>query len=459
MYQTAVINVVGLSETVLGAHTPHLTRFRDANGLTPLTPVLPAVTCSVQSSILTGAVPGGADGHGIVGNGWYDRNLGEVMFWKQSNRLVRAEKIWETARRRDPAFTCANMFWWYNMHTSADVAVTPRPQYKADGRKIPDIYTTPSDLRRNLQDRFGQFPLFKFWGPAAGIESSQWIARASMHVHERFDPTLTLIYLPHLDYDLQRWGPDDPRIRTAAREIDSVVGAMMAHFESRAVRVIVLSEYGIEPVTDAVHINRRLREAGWLAARTEDGLELLDPVASQAFAVTDHQIAHVYVAQPDDVPQVRSLCESIDGVEHALEPAGQMEAGIDHERSGDLVLIADTGRWFSYDYWLDDARAPDFARTVEIHRKPGYDPVELFLDPRIRWPRLSIGWRLLKRKLGLRQLMDVIPLDASLVRGSHGRVETAPEYRPVLMSSHRAACEQPIPCTAVRDAILDHVFD
>ena len=453
---TAVINVVGLSSSLIGEATPHIQAFVKRGRLCRLKPVLPAVTCPVQASMLTGKLP---REHGIVGNGWYNRDLAEVHFWKQSNRLVRGEKVWETAKRRDPSVTCANMFWWYNMYSSADYAVTPRPIYKADGRKYPDCYSHPADLRIMLQEKLGTFPLFHFWGPASSIASSRWIAEASKIVHERYRPTLTLIYLPHLDYGLQKFGPDYPKINRSLREIDEVVGDLISYFDDQGVSTIILSEYGIESVDDAVHINRVLRKESALQVREEQGLEVLDAGASDAFAVADHQVAHLYVKDESKVEHYAELARSVPGVEQVLGREKQVAAGLDHQRSGELVLIAQPHRWFSYYYWLEDECAPDFARTVDIHRKPGYDPLDLFLDPATGLPKLRIAWKLLKRKLGFRTLMDVIPLDASRVRGSHGRVDQRPESQPVLITTqpdHERSDE--LPCHAVRDVILAHLF-
>ena len=452
----AVILVVGLNRSLIGPHSPRIKAFADAGIVRTLKPVLPAVTCSVQSSMLTG-LP--VRTHGIVGNGWYNRELAEVHFWKQSNHLVHGEKVWETAKRRDPTITCANLFWWFNMHSTADYSVTPRPMYKADGRKIPDVYSEPGDLRDILQSDLGQFPLFNFWGPGSSIESSQWIARAAMRVHQLKRPTLNLVYLPHLDYALQKLGPEHPSIPGEVAAIDAVVGELLDYFAREGVRVMLMSEYGIEPVDDSVHINRVLREAGFLRVREEQGLELLDPGASDAFAVADHQVAHVYVRSTAMMPRVASICREVPGVEKTLDRASQATMGIDHDRAGDLVLIAEARRWFSYDYWLDDARAPDFARTVDIHRKPGDDPLELFVDPKFASPKLAIGSRLIRRKLGFRTLLDVIPLDTKLVRGSHGRVDQPESVRPVLITDRSVDRHvENLPCEAVRDVVLDAMF-
>ncbi|MCH8804820.1 MAG: alkaline phosphatase family protein [Planctomycetes bacterium] len=454
-HPTAVILVVGLNRSLL-AHAPRLKAFAEQGALRTLRPVLPAVTCSVQSSMLTGAPP---REHGIVGNGWYNRELAEVQFWKQSNRLVGGEKVWETARKRDPSITCAMMFWWHNMYSTVDFSVTPRPMYKADGRKIPDCYADPPELRNALQAKLGRFPLFNFWGPMADIRSSRWIADASIEVHKRHEPTLTLVYLPHLDYALQKLGPDHADIPKTVVEIDAVCGDLIDHFDDRGVRLMFVSEYGIEPVDDAVHVNRMLREEGLLRVREEEGLELLDAGASQAFAVADHQVAHVYVRDRDRIGGVADFCRRIPGVEKVLDRQALAALEIDHPRAGDLLLVSEPRRWFSYYYWLDDARAPDFARTVDIHRKAGYDPAELFLDPGTAAPKLKVAWKLFKRKLGFRTLLDVIPLDARLIRGSHGRVEQPKPLRPVLITARDYADHaDTLACQSVRNVILEHLF-
>jgi predicted AlkP superfamily pyrophosphatase or phosphodiesterase len=457
MRPTIVILVVGLTPRHLGPHTPRLDALARAGAIRPLTTVTPALTCTVQATFMTGDLP---RDHGIVGNGWLFRDLMEIWLWRQSNRLVAGDKIWDAGKRRDPAFTTANLFWWYNMAASHDIGVTPRPIYKADGRKLPDCYTKPSGLRDELTGALGPFPLFQFWGPATSIASSRWIARAALHVRRTRSPILTLVYLPHLDYDLQRFGPNDARIAKSLGAIDAVAGDLIDDAARDGARVIVLSEYGITAVSTPIHINRALREAGLLAVRMEDGGEHLDIMQSRAFALADHQIAHVYVPEAELVPEVRRIVSGLPGVERVLDRDGQSAIGLDHPRAGELVAIARKDAWFTYYYWLDDARAPDFARLVEIHRKPGYDPAELFLDPRIRFPQLAIGWRFAKRAVGLRALLDVVPLDATLVKGSHGRPTEAAEDGPLFLSSEpHFISDRAVAATEVRDLILAHVFD
>ena len=457
MHRTAVINVVGLTEGLL-RFAPNLAAWTKGGTLLKIQSAFPAVTCTAQADYVTGRYP---ETHGVVGNGWYARDDCEIRFWRQSNRLVQAPKIWDEARARDASFTCANLFWWFNMYATVDYSVTPRPMYPADGRKIPDVYTSPPALRDELQSRFGTFPLFNFWGPRASVASSRWIAQSAEYVEGKFAPTLTLVYVPHLDYDLQRFGPGARETEEAARQMDEVVGDLIKSYESSGVRVILLSEYGLHEVSVPIHINRRLRSRNLIAVRTEMGRELLDAGASAAFAVADHQVAHVYVNDERRLHEVRELLESTPGIAAILDASGKRTYHIDHNRSGELIAIAEPNAWFTYYYWLDDRHAPDFARTVEIHRKPGYDPVELFLDPAIRVPAVSVGWKLVRRHLGFRTLLDVIPLDATLVRGSHGRrTDAADPDAPVFFSKVRSLLPAPpVASIDVHALILRHLFE
>jgi predicted AlkP superfamily pyrophosphatase or phosphodiesterase len=471
MRRTAVINIVGLTESLIGPQTPRIAAFRQKGAVARIEPAFPAVTCTAQSTYLTGTTPAQ---HGIVGNGWYNREAAEVQFWKQSNHLVHGQKLWEEMRERDPGFTCAKLFWWYNMYSSADYSITPRPAYPADGRKVFDIYTWPFSIRADIKKELGEFPFPTFWGPAAGVQTpqgepeaaSRWIAASAKWIERKYQPTLSLIYLPHLDYNLQRYGPflagAEPTRRTDAngspsaaaspppiggyqvnpaivsdlRAIDTIVGDLIDFFSEQQVQVLVLSEYGISNVDCPIHLNRLFRAEGWLAIKEELGLELLDCGASKVFAVADHQVAHIYLNDRSLEAKVRALLEKQEGIEEVLGGPEKRSTGIDHPRSGNLIAVAKENAWFTYYYWMDDSAAPDFARTVDIHRKPGYDPAELFLDPQIKAVKARIALRLLKKKLGFRMLMDVIPLDATLVRGSHGRRPKNPADYPVMISPH-----------------------
>jgi predicted AlkP superfamily pyrophosphatase or phosphodiesterase len=488
MSRLAVINVVGLTEALIGEHTPRIAEFRKRGALAHIAPAFPAVTCTAQSNYLTGKIP---SQHGIVGNGWFNREFAETQFWKQSNHIVHGQKIWDELRERFndstiQRFTTANCFWWFNMYSNVDFSITPRPMYPADGRKFFDIYSWPYSIREEIKKDLGEFPFFSFWGPAAGIDSpqgkadaaSRWIAESAKWIENKYAPTLNLIYLPHLDYNLQRHGVYAPcsvrpvaepsraagstlhsKIHRDLREIDAIVGDLIDFFGKRGVQVVLLSEYGITNVDTPVHLNRIFRERGWLTVKDELGLEILDAGASKVFAVADHQVAHVYLNDASLEKSVREVLEKTSGVEKILGNAEKIAAGIDHPRAGDLIAVARENAWFTYYYWLDDARAPDFARTVDIHRKPGYDPVELFLDPKIPAVKLKIAWRLLQKKLGLRMLMDVIPLDATLVKGSHGRRPADTQDWPVFITSQPEILgAKQIESTDVFQILLRHVL-
>ena len=393
MTKVCVINVVGLTPELL-EHAPNI---RQLGSASPWTAPYPAVTCTAQATMLTGLPP---REHGIVGNGWYFRDTSEIRFWQQSNSLIQHNGL-----VYDGVET-AKLFWWFNQHAPVHWSVTPKPYYGCDGSKVFDVL---DKTECNLTGHLGPFPFFSFWGPNAGLPASDWIAKATALVLQKNAPELTLTYLPHLDYDFQRYTAPDPK---RVEEVDRCAAIVIDAAQSIGATPIVVSEYGLVPVHKSVSINRALRQAGWLAVRNGPFGEILLPGDSKAFAVVDHQIAHLYVRNPSMLEEVRSLVQSLDGVAAVVHPS-QLE--LDHPRSGEWIVLADEDAWFNYYYWLDDALAPDFARTVDIHRKPGYDPVELFMTSKIRAMA-----RLAQKKLGLRYKMDVIPLDASLVRGSHG---------------------------------------
>jgi predicted AlkP superfamily pyrophosphatase or phosphodiesterase len=445
-----VLDVVGLTPRLL-EHMPHLRAMADKGSSAPLGTVLPAVTCAAQSTFLTGAPP---SEHGIVGNGWYFRELGDVLLWRQHNGLVSGDKLWDAARRVKADYTVANICWWYAMGADTDITVTPRPVYYADGRKEPDCYTRPPALHDELTERLGTFPLFNFWGPGADLVSSRWIIDATRHILRTRHPDLALCYLPHLDYDLQRYGPDDPRSLRAAADLDAAVAPLLDDARAEGRTVVALSEYGITPVSRPVDVNRVLRRAGLLEVHTQDGMEYLDPMASRAFAVADHQTAHVYVRRGEDLARVRTLLEDVPGVAEILDDEGKKAHGLDHPRAGELVLVAEPDSWFTYYYWLDDARAPDFAQLVEIHRKPGYDPAELFMDPLDPYVKVKAAGALARKKLGMRYRMAVVPLDPSPVRGSHGRLPASDEDGPLLLCSTPHGPGDRVAATEVKNLLL-----
>lgn len=455
MQPVCVIDAVGLTPRHLGAQTPHLSALAASGFAASMRGVVPAVTCSAQATMLTGGLP---SAHGIVGNGWHFRETGETKFWVQANALVEGEKLYETARRRAEArrerFSCAKLFWWFNQGAAVDWSVTPKPHYGCDGSKEFAISSQPAELATALESSLGPFPFPSFWGPMAGLPSSAWIAKAAVATMRRQRPTLTLVYLPHLDYDFQRYGPNDPRCAIRVRELDALVGEIASEAKSMGAAVVVLSEYGIVPVSRPVHANLELRAAGLLAVRPGPFGEMLDPFTSRAFAVADHQIAHVIVRDPKDRRAVADKLRSVDGVARVLEGKERAEIGLDHPRAGDLVALSQPRSWFTYYYWLADRDAPDFARTVDIHRKPGYDPCELFFDPKLSAPKLRAAWRLAQKKFGLRYRMDLTPLDATLVRGSHGLEPADAQDGPVFLCDRKDGAAERVAMAEVKERIL-----
>jgi predicted AlkP superfamily pyrophosphatase or phosphodiesterase len=431
MKPLVVLDIVGLTPRLL-AHMPNVRRIADQGWQAELGTVLPAVTCSAQSTFLTGQMPAQ---HGIVGNGWYFRELGEVFLWRQHNKLVHGEKIWETARAANPGYQAANVCWWYAMGATTDLTVTPRPIYYADGRKAPDAYTRPVRLHDELTEALGDFPLFQYWGPTASIASTKWIVGASRRILTGHKPDMLLVYIPHLDYDLQRFGPGAQEAIVAAQAVDAELAPLLQDAQNAGATVVALSEYGITEARRPIDINRTLRAEGLLEVYTQDGMEYLDPWVSRAFAVADHQVAHVYIEDHGDLPRVKELLERLPGVDMVLDRVSQAKYQLDHPRAGDLVVVAEPDAWFTYYYWLNDDRAPDFARGVEIHRKPGYDPAELFFNPADPMVKAKAGLNLVKKKVGLRYTMNVVPLEASMVKGSHGRLPDSPQDGPVLLCS------------------------
>jgi predicted AlkP superfamily pyrophosphatase or phosphodiesterase len=450
-----LINAVGLTPRLL-PHAPRLHALAQSGWSVPLRETLPAVTCTAQATMLTGTSP---ERHGVVANGWLHRDTTEVRFWQQSNRLIQAEPVYATAReraaKRGRSFKSAKLFWWFNQGAAVDLSVTPKPHYALDGNKVFDIQSTPPELADKLKKDLGPFPFFTFWGPAAGLPCTQWIAAAAAIVLLEERPDLSLVYLPHLDYDPQRFGPSGTDMAKHVRALDDAAAPLLDAATAVGARVWVVSEYGHCDVSRPVLPNRALRQAGLLAVRGGPFGEQLDLFASRAFAVCDHQLAHVYVADPADVARVRDLLAPLPGVARVLVGDERHEIDLCHDRSGELILLSEPDAWFAYPFWLDDALAPDYARAVAIHAKPGFDPCELFIDPRLALggkPR--IARRLLAKKLGFRMTLDVVPLDPAIVRGSHGLPAADDLDRPLWIGDGPKPGDGTISMTAIRDTVL-----
>lgn len=454
-----VINIAGLGHSAIGSNSPNLSALVSAGSLSPVQPAVPALTSTSQATMLTGSLP---ERHGIVANGWYFRELASILNWQRSARLITGTPLWESVGESQPAESqtgknvrCANLFWRYATHASSHLNVTERPTYWVDGRKTPDIYTEPQNERDRLVEELGPFPLFRFWGPLAGIESTKWIVDATIRTIKQNSYGLVLSYLPHLDYDHQRFGPDSPQGRKAVEDLDTEAGRLLDVAREHNMSMAVVSDYAFEPVTTPVYLNHVLRREGLLTVQRAENGELLEPGVSRAFAVCDQQIAHIYVKSDDDLAKVRQLIAAEEGVDRVLGAEEMKTLGLAHPRSGELFAIAAAGHWFAYHYWLDEANAPDFAPCVAIHTKPGFDPTELFPAPGFGG-KLHMGKRLLQKNLGLRIPFDVINTDSSIVRGSHGRIPTSNETRPVLITSWKRDTDAVIPMENVREALLGY---
>ena len=393
-----VLDVVGLRpEHLDGERTPNLSELLAGNTTTHLQPQFPALTVPAQTTMATGQSPAL---HGDVASGSYDRTRDEVEFWSR-DRGDR-ERIWEAAS--DAGLTTAALFFQHLIGTTADVAITPSPIEDEDHNLIEmNCWTNPDGLYEELQGEYGHFPLHNYWGPAADEPSSRWILTAAGDLIERYDPDLLWVYVPHLDYTGLRTGPDREAFDRALETVDGLVGAFLddLRVDDRWGETVVnvVSEYGFHGVDRPVFPNRALRVEGLLSTHDEGGTGNVDFAASDAFAMVDHQVAHVYVEE-GTTGAARQALADLDGIDRILTGDERAEYGLDHPDAGDLVLVAEPDAWFQYYWWTDQDDAPDYARSVDIHRKPGFDPCELFLDDD-----------------------GMISLDPTRVGGSHGRVD------------------------------------
>jgi len=454
MPPVVVLNAVGLTPRLL-RHAPKLSAVAAGGWVADMPEVPPAVTCTAQATLLTGMLP---SEHGVVANGWLFRDTNEVRFWQQSNRLMHGEPLYVTAKTRatlrGKSFTSAKLFWWFNQGAAVDFSVTPKPWYAADGNKAFDVAGTPVEYIDELKRKFPAFPFSAFWGPMAGLKSTRWIAEISAKVIREKRPDLTLVYLPHLDYEPQRHGPAGCDMPKLVKELDDATDPILDAAKQLGAQVWVVSEYGHCDVDTPVYLNRVLRAAGLLEARRGPFGEQLDLYGSRAFAVVDHQLAHVYVANPADVQRVKELLAAVPGVARTLAGDERQELHLHHDRSGEVIALAQPKAWFAYPFWTDDGAAPDYARAVAIHHKPGFDPCELFFDPKFTFPKLHAARRLMGKKLGFRTTFDVVPLDASIVKGSHGLPAADPQDRPILVG-HGPNPGGSVPMTAVKGLLLD----
>ena len=415
-----LLSVPGLRAADLAA-MPNLQALASGGDVAALAPSFPCVTCPVQANMTTGLPP---SEHGVTANGFYWRDKspdrgGEVEMWTAWNDCIQRQQIWDLLHQHDSALTSAVWFPLHSKGCGADTICTPAPIHNPDGSESLWCYTKPTEMYGTLRDQFGHFPLKHFWGPLANIQSTAWIADSAVFAAGEHRPRFFYIYLPHLDYAAQKSGPDSEAAKKSLGELDQVLGKLLSGFAAAYGATkplwLIASEYTILPVDHVTYPNRRLREAGLLAVSNQPDGEHLDLLASRAWAMVDHQFSHVFVRDAADVGRVAELFRAQEGIAEVLVGDERARYGLNHERSGEVLLISTPNSWQAYYWWLDDARAPGFARTVDIHRKPGYDPVELHFDMATR----------------------SIPLDATLVKGSHGAPARDVSQRGVIVASER----------------------
>jgi predicted AlkP superfamily pyrophosphatase or phosphodiesterase len=395
-----IIDIPGLEpKHIAEDKTPNIFKLADSGQFAKLKPVFPAVTCSVQTSILTGTYP---ETHGIISNGLYDRRNYVVSFWEQSGNLIETNRIWDIAKRERSDIEIAAIFWQNTMYANANVVLTPRPLHMED-QMIMWCYSKPLCFYEQMATEIGKFDLATYWGPFASSKSSKWIGQATEYTLENTMPNILFTYLPHLDYVIQREGTSSKNLYEEVKVADEIVGGIVKKSQALGIRedseFIILSEYAFTDVSQDVPLNRILREHGLLRVREIEGFEFLDLEYSEAFAMVDHQVAHIYLKE-DMESKVKKILDGVQGISTVLDTKGKETLNIKHPRSGDLIAISDKQKWFSYYWWFQEEKAPPFAGRVDIHRKPGYDPSELFIDPRTMR----------------------IPLNGNMVRASHGRV-------------------------------------
>ena len=408
-----IIDIVGLEKRHISeALTPNICKISRGGETRNLETVFPAVTCTVQSSLLSGTYP---EVHGIISNGLFDKQNHAVSFWEQSSNLVQADRIWDTLKMSGSSYKTAVLFWQNTMYSNADIVLTPRPLH-LDESMIMWCYSKPAGFYEKIAEKIGKFDLTSYWGPFTSRKSSEWIEQATELVLENERPNFLFTYIPHLDYSFQKNGTSYNNLKDDLKFVDDLVGRLIKKVSDLGIiedtQFIIFSEYGFTNVCSDIPLNTILRENDVLSVRGIEGLEYLDLEYSKAFAMVDHQVAHIYIKE-NYRNSVRKILEGIKGVDLILDDELKQRFRINHVRSGDLIAVSDKDKWFSYYWWFEPLKAPSFARKVDIHRKPGYDPVELFFDPTTK----------------------SIPLNGKLIKGSHGRLSSQHESGPVYVSN------------------------
>jgi len=398
-----LLNIVGLEKSHIEKNfLPHICEMIKEGEYSNLDTVFPAVTCTTQASILSGSYP---SEHGIISNGLFDRSRYEVSFWEQSSSLVQRPRAFDLIKNNTESITTAMLFWQNSLYANSDIVMTPKPLHFDDGM-VMWCYSKPAGYYEKLAEEIGEFNLTTYWGPFASSKSSQWIMDSTIATIKKYKPNLLMSYIPHIDYSAQRFGKNSSQVLNDLKKADELVGNLIDVCKQINIydetRIIIFSDYGFNDVNDAIPLNKILRDNNLLSVRTIKNKEYLDLENSIAFAMVDHQIAHIYIKPKTNeviISKVKHLLENVSGIDIVLDNKEKQIQNIDHERSGELIAVSNNDKWFSYYWWNENDKAPNFTKTVDIHRKPGYDPLELFLDPTTK----------------------TIPYDTSLIKGSHGR--------------------------------------
>ena len=419
-----ILDIVGLDVSHLDSRSPSCPNILDLiakdGDFGLMTPVFPAVTCTVQSSITTGKYP---QEHGIVSNGMFDKENLQTLFWEQSTNLVQSQKAWDVIKEQNSKLKTAMLFWQNSLYTNNDIVISPRPIHLETGQMDLWCYSKPVNYYETIMDKLGEFNLMNYWGPFASIKSTEWIAKSVQYTVENEKPNLLYAYFPQLDYSVQKHGKSSVQVQDDLRKVDNCIGSIIESTKKSGIfdqtQFLLLSEYSFNDVNGAIPINRILRDKELLKVRTIKNKEYIDYEYSEAFAMVDHQVAHIYLNKfgKSKINVIKKILEDVSGIEKICDDEEKSNLHINHNRSGDLIAIADRDKWFSYYWWYEEQtttnnlsgnesenpiqtdKAPTFTKTVDIHRKPGYDPLDLYIDSQ----RKSIS------------------TDVSLIKGSHGR--------------------------------------
>ncbi|HEX5904861.1 MAG TPA: nucleotide pyrophosphatase/phosphodiesterase family protein [Candidatus Nitrosocosmicus sp.] len=419
-----ILDIVGLDVSHLDSRSPSCPNILDLiakdGDFGLMTPVFPAVTCTVQSSITTGKYP---QEHGIISNGMFDKENLQTLFWEQSTNLVQSQKAWDVIKEQNSKLKTAMLFWQNSLYTNNDIVISPRPIHLETGQMDLWCYSKPVNYYETIMDKLGEFNLMNYWGPFASIKSTEWIAKSVQYTIENEKPNLLYAYFPQLDYSAQKYGKSSVQVQDDLRKVDNCIGSIIESTKKSGIfdqtQFLLLSEYSFNDVNGAIPINRILRDKELLKVRTIKNKEYIDYEYSDAFAMVDHQVAHIYLNKfgKSKINVIKKILEEVSGIEKICDDVEKSNLHINHNRSGDLIAIADRDKWFSYYWWYEEEtttnnlsgkesenpiqtdKAPTFTKTVDIHRKPGYDPLDLYIDSQ----RKSIS------------------TDVSLIKGSHGR--------------------------------------